>query len=293
MMNLKEKIKILKDMETNNFDYKKIPEFLSLSRINGLFKPIITAIINNLIILDTHISAVYDLVPDEEWKSYFTDSDVPIVCSAEDDEIFEKIKILISNFPVLYEYLNNDDIPTEDIIDILQEIFNNKTRNIQFLLFKIAKKRPKHIFGYLMAKLRKFPKIYTPFFCSLLVRLKLDDVDFKIRCVKIYFNHVYNLKLEKNIDTALMIQFLIYILCFNQNYYYDIDGIKPFIDEVFESSLTSIMNKDIINMFCKIFNYKVKPFENNLMECMYYFPFDAPVCPSIYESIEDDFIHFA
>lgn len=294
-MNLKQKIKILEELEAKNFDYQKIPEYIAYSNIPGLLKPVLTAVVKHMVVLDTQISAAYDLADEDEWENHISQAySTPQSLNEDKIEIMGKIKLLTDNFSRLCKILDSPDMKSEDILEIVEEIFKNKTKNIQFILFRIAKSRPKHVFGYLMAKLRKYPLVYAPFFCSLLVRLRLEDTDFKLRCAKIYFKHIESLGNEKTMVNGLLVQFMLYILCFNKNYINELPGINEFLKKtVFEAELYMTMNRDILDMFCQIFGYEIKCFESVDFECIHYFPFDAPICSKIYDIIKDDFVVFS
>lgn len=295
MISLKKKMQILESLEKASFDYETIPEYLSYASVAGLYRPILKAIFSNLILLDTQISASYDLLLEEEWEQLFMTYSTPV--SDSGSELLEKVECLSVNFSRCLNEIDKPEHKIEDVLEILNPIFKNKTRNMQFLLFKIAKNRPRHVFGYLMARLRKDPRVYAPFYCSLLARLKLDDNEemraFKLRCVNAYVNNFRSRKLSKNLESAVLGQFLLYILCFNVGYFTMIPGIKEDVDRLFELEVYTLMNKDVVDRFCDIFGYKLMGFESSKNDCVFSFPFDFPICPSIQDLVQADFNEFS
>lgn len=304
-MSLKKKLQILELLDKNVFDYEKIQELLSYASIPGLTKPILKSIFHNLVLLDTQVSASYDLLSEEEWDSleysYETPPDSLTQChdtcgnSIQDNNIRNKIEILNTNFPIFLEELSKNKI--ENILDILIPIFKNKTKNMQFILFKIAKIFPRHVFGYLMAKVKSEPRVYAPFYCSLLARLKIDNIDntFKLRCHIAYVKHLKSLKISKNLDFIVLSQYLLYSLCFNREFF---NESKDLIDDIHRAGVFSYMSKDVVDRFCNIFNYydvfkyKISAIENNRNECLQSFPFDYPICKAIQQEIDCDYVAF-
>lgn len=287
MVSLKQKIEILESLDKVPFNYDRIPEYLEHTQIPEMAKPILKNILTKLTLLDTQITASYELTSEDDWQALFSNYETPL--SQASLEIKHKIDLLSINFLKIFDELKKHSI--EPVLDILSCIFKNKTRNIQFLLFKMAIMHPNAIFGYLISKAKKDPQIYVPFYCSLLVRLKFDE-DLKIRCFSAFFKLISGLKMSKNIDYIVISQYLLYILCFNKDQLSKNVAIKDFVDRIFKSGLTSLMNRMVVDNFCDIFGYKCAVFHSFKNECLYFFPFDMPICKNIQDAIADEYVCF-
>lgn len=296
MFNLKEKMAILESLNKTVFDYDKIPEYLTYTSVPELSKPILKKIFSKLVLLDTEISAAYDILPEDDWEALFSSYDTPLPESSV--VLKQNIERLSVNFSKILAELGKNKI--EDVLDILGPVFRNKTRNIQFVLFKIAELHWSHVFGYLLAKVRKDPRVFAPFYCSLLARLEIPgdagvcaaNGSFKRRCFAAYFKHFGSLTLSKNIECVVLAQNLLYVLCFNKDYFHESSDVKTAINRIFGAGLPRAMNRNVVDRFCDIFKYKHSASERSKYECLYSFPFDWPICKAVQNSIARSYVHF-
>jgi hypothetical protein len=287
MPTLKKKIDILKSLENPQFDPSNIDEFLTYAAIPGMASPVLKRILSYLIECDSQVSASYELISDEDWALLVSDNMSP---TDENFELKTKIDCLAMYFSLFYNILEKNEINL--ILSILQQIFEVKTKNIQFLIFLLAEKHSKSIFSFLLLKLKKYPLIYTPFFCSLLVRLNFD-VQIKQKCFLAFKKHLISQIPSKNNSFLINFQSFLYVLCF-KSFEIDEESLR-FINK--NSIYFHLMNKDVVLKFLsleKIQKLKIKNpvFHSISSTCFSYFPFDLPIIPQITEKIESNFINF-
>lgn len=289
MSSLKDKVAILKSLESEPFDSSKIDEFLKHAIVPDMASPILKRILKYLIDVDSQISASFELIDDEEWELLVSNQATVI------DEHFDlktKIDCFTMHFFSFLNTLENNEISL--ILEILSFIFEVRTKNVQFILFLIAKKYPKQVFGFLLSKMKKLPTIYTPFFCSLLVRLKFDK-ELKIKCFQAFQRHLTSQKPSKCIQYIVLLQSFMYVLCFR-----DFEAGEETIKCIKTANsliLFPLLNKDIVNKFLTLpvigkLNFKEPVFHSLSNNCLYFFPFDLPIIPAIKEMVESDFINF-
>ena len=289
MTSLKNKVEILKSLESEPFDSARIDDYLKYAIVPDMANPILKRILKYLIDSDSQISASYELISDEDWDLLV--SDKPSVVN-EHFDLKTKIDCFTMHFVAFYEILDNNEISL--ILEILIFIFEVKKKNIQFLLFLTAKKHPKQVFGFLLSKMKKLPAIYTPFFSSLLVRLKFDK-ELKNKCFQAFKRHLLAQKPSKTIQYLILLQSYMYVLCF-KDFMVDEESLNC-IKMAQTHSLLPLLNKDVVRKFLSIphiekHNFKDPVFHSLPNTCFYCFPFDLPIIPLIKEKIEQDFINF-
>lgn len=300
MVTTREKIAILKSLQDSSIDPSKLQEYLSYASIPGLTVPILEKFLEYLIDLDAQISASYELLPDEEWTEIVSRDEIVL------DKTFEirtKIDCFILHFKAFYDVLSNTKIT--EIMHILCPLFKIKTRNIQFLVFLVAKEDPKAIFSHLLIQLKKDPLLYCPFFASLLVRLNFD-ICIKKKCLRIFFKNIFDLRPSENIQFLLQFQSLLYILCFKEfSFSGDISSIKddnsennnieilPLIRKVEKMQLFQYLNKDVVSRFCQMYGMKEPPYSASKEGPFCFFPFDYPILPGIGVLIQEFYVHFS
>lgn len=293
-MDLKRKLQVAEALKKNPFEHHRIPEFLSCTHVPELRRAILTTVLKNLVLLDTEVSASYDLLTEQEWHSLFQAYSTPLPESYA--QLKEKVESLSSSFTRLRDELSKPLYSIEEILQSFSSIFKNKTRNMQFLLFLVAKQYPRHVFGFLMAQIRKDPRLYAPFFASLFVRLRLPDSEeslgLKSRCINAYVAFLRTKKLSRTTDSVVLYQFLLYIFCFDSSYYEAVPGIQADIESMFRHDLPGAMNKDVVDRFCDMYGHKYPMVEHDISEWLLSFPFDVPICPAIMSAIEPDYRTF-
>lgn len=287
MADLRQKIEILEQLNSNTFDYNRVPEYLAHTGIPGLAKPVLKSILSKLILLDAQVSASYDCLPEDEWAALFSGYDTPLPEPVM--ELRQKIEWLSANFTIFFAELKK--LGPAQILEIVAPLFKNKTHNIQFIFFKAAGLFPRELLGFLVAKMRREPRVYTPFCASLLARLRTDE-DVKGRCFSHFVKHLRGLKPSKNAEYVVVAQSLLYLLCFNKEYFTKHADAKAAVDDIFSAGIPSHMNKSVVDRFCDIFDYKCLIFEGTKSECLHTFPFDMPICKAIQDAVVEDYIAF-
>lgn len=287
MATLKDKIAILKSLESNPFDQTRITEYLSYAIVPDMTCPILKRLLSYLIECDCQISALFELISDESWANLVSDRP-----SATDEnfDLRTKIDCLAMHFNSVYEILDNNEISLA--LNVLSALFEVKTRNIQFLIFILAKKHLKQVFAFLLTKMKKLPTVYTPFFCSLLVRLKFD-AELKAKCFQAFQRHLLSKSPSKNIQYLVLLQSYMYVICF-KGFEIDEESLKH-IKKAY--SFFGLLNKDVVLKFMEIpiiANLKLKDpvFHSLANTCFYFFPFDLPIIPQIKARVESDFVNF-
>ncbi|KAI5169968.1 hypothetical protein PAEPH01_1136 [Pancytospora epiphaga] len=289
MLSLKEKLKILDAVNSKAFSYSRMPEYLDYTADPSLIKPLLKRIFSCLVLLDTEISASHDILEDDDWDSLFNIYDTPL--SADLAKLKTDITLFTSVFNTFYQILFSK-CNIEDIFDIITPLFKNKTRNIQFLLFKLPVPGRSKLFGFLLARLRKEPRVYAPFYCSLIARWAIGD-DLKNRCIGAYMRYFQSLTLTKSLDCTVSAQYLLYLFCFNREYFNSSEEAKGAVCKIFSLGLHKGMNEGVLEKFCGLYGYKYSNGTCNVPECLNFFPFDWPICKDIQELIADEYIQYS
>lgn len=278
---LREKIEMLRSLENIPFDCSLIPRYLDYASDSDMAKHILKKVVKKLVEIDAHICASYDVLPEDEWESICASCDT----LEQDADLKNKLSILNSNFLSVYQSLRK--LKIETALDVLGPIFKIRTRNVQFLLFLLARDFPNHVFGFLISKLKRDPKTFCPFFSSLLVRLDFD-AELKQKCAQAFYRHFSTLKPSNGVDYLVVAQSILYILCFKEFPF----SSTSMVEKLFEEELVPLMNKNIVLKFCEIYGQKVPVMRSLRNECLYLFPFDLPITKPIIGLVEQYFVVF-
>lgn len=293
MLSLKQKMQVLESVKETPFKFDKVPDYLKYVRERGMGRIILTRIFEQLVALDAEISANYDLLSEDEWNELFAMYSTPLPEASA--ELSAKIGVFSMNFSYFCDELFKPASKIKDILEITSTVYANITRNVQFVVFKAAMAQPKHVFGYLMTYLRKHPKTYAPFFSSLLVRLRLDhagcgdEEEFRLKCVRLYAEYARTRIPGASLDALVLGQHLLYILCFFPEYRESLPVVRECVDAIFDSKMACRMNADVIGRFSALHKYTVDECVEDTAEVLHFFPFDAPVCPAVYDIIRDGY----
>lgn len=303
---LKEKIEILKSLQESTLDPSKLHDYFKYTSVPGLSVPILKKVLEYLTDLDSQISASYETLSDEDWERIVSGESGIL---DKNFEVKTKIDCFEMHFRSFYEILMNSD--TSSTLDVLSPLFRVRTKNIQFLVFLVAKHNPRAVFGYLLSNLKKSPLIYSPFFNSLLVRLNFD-FEIKQKCLMALFRYCSECKPSSSIQYLLLIQGLLYILCFKEfsrealkasTLEYDggdekhtsticFGRIWTLVRKAEEMRLFAYLNRDVVSRFCEIYGLKEPAYHAPKNGLFSFFPFDLPVIPGIKKLIENDYISF-
>jgi len=219
-----------------------------------------------------------------------SDSSAPSSTSEETSILQQRVDNFTKSYLLILEFLRKQKLGV--IKEIITPLYLNRTKNVQFILFDLCKSMPIAVFGYLFENLKKEPLIYSPYYVSLLVRFSLDP-DFKLKCFQFYFDYVSSLPLSRRIESVLLSQGLLYVLCFNPDYL-ELPDVKKFISRLHESGNLELFNRKIVERFCNIFGYKmparISPLKNS---CLDHFPFDLPVIRKIKNLVQKNYVKFS
>lgn len=284
MLTLKEKVEVLKILEQVPFEESRIAELLEWSKENDLKKPILKRILEYLINLDCEISAFYETADDDLWETLNNDENI----IGEHFELKEKITSFSKYFVMYSEALDENNISF--VLDILSPLFKVKSRNLQFLLFIQAKKHPTQVFAYLISKMKKFPSVFVPFFCSLLVRLKTEESSLKSKCLSAYRKYILSLNPSNSISFLVVLQGLLYIHCFKE-FSMTLEA-EQLIKKCNDLNLLALLNKDVVLKYASMFEIKEPTFASFSNDCFYRFPFDQPIVTNIDNLVQDFFVTF-
>lgn len=321
MLSSKEKMDIIRKLDAKCFDYTTLTKYMTHISEPGLTVPLLRSICIRLVQLDSQISAAYEFFTQQEWDqlcSASTEEDTAEGSLHEHRDVVQKIRLFCECYPAFLKALQ--DQPAECTLRILAPLFRNKTRNIQFVLFHLAKSAPRVAFGFLMNKVRKDSRTYAPFYCSLIARLDMD-ASLRTRCISVYFDHLSKLQMSNCPDFLVPAQFFLYILCFHRETF-SMKGVRAWLDKLFSTTIPGGMNRHVVEQFGVIVEPLVSrtftpdSTDNSLDEChrkntdavsnnilystsyhckaiksvqcdsLYYFPFDRPICTAIDRLIE-------
>jgi len=154
---LKKKVQILKSLQSSPLTPESLQEYLDYASLPELATPILKKALDCLVEIDSQISAVYEITPEEQWSRL-------VLAEAAMDENFE-LRTKIDCF-VLYFNAFRDKVaglPPATVLEILTPLFCVKTRNVQFLVFSPAKAFPREFFGALLEQTLRSPSVYAPF----------------------------------------------------------------------------------------------------------------------------------
>lgn len=279
--NLKRKVEILNSIKKTPLTQESLPDYFSYASQKDLAVPVLKAVLNCLIEIDSQLSATYEITSEDDWKAL---TSLEIVLD-ENFELKTKLDCFVLYFNAFCTHL--ESLSPAETLNVLSRIFLVKTRNIQFLVFLAAKSSPREFFTYLLINTRKSPSIYAPFLSSLLVRLNID-FSIKQRCLIALHRHFQSLNSSTNPEYLILLQNFMYILCFKEfsNYAEMAEIIKK------QRELFGYLNKDVVTKFCGIYNEKDPVYKTVKNSVLYFFPFDLPVIPKIVKIIEGDYISF-
>lgn len=283
---VQEKVEMLRSLERGPFDYSLIPRYLDHASDSSMAKPILKKIVKKLVEVDAHICAFYDVLPEEEWEGACADDDTAEDAPPQDAELKSKLSILNQNFMPVYESLKR--LRIETALDILGPVFKVRTRNVQFLLFLLARDFPNQVFGFLLTRLKRDPKAFGPFFSSLLVRLSFC-AELKQKCARAFYRHFGTLRSSNAAEYVVLAQDILYLLCFRE---FPLDDAAALVGRLFEEETVPLMNRNVVAKFCEIHGQKIPTMCSLKNECLYLFPFDFPVSKPIAALIEEHFIAF-
>ena len=263
------------DVNINNTNIHKINNNLKIDL------PKIENLLKNLVEKDISLSIAYEFTSDDDWDIIQSPLDTPI-SSKELIEIKKQIKEFVKNFKLFRKAIKNLKI-TEILRLFEKHVFLYKTKLIQFIIFEVACKNHKKIFPYIFNKIYAsiYKKQYIPYYCSLLVRLKISDEQ-KLN----YLDHYY--KYLTNNECVYNVQYFLYIMCFMKiSKYSD-------ISKNFFLKYSNKIDYQIATVFADIYN--LKNHKNYLYrkegESLCQFPFDEPIIleiSTIYEKYYKNF----
>lgn len=269
-LNWKEKVAFIESLKQNPslFDSSKIQELIKNAKDEDMKIPILKKLIEIFIDIDSDLCASYELASDEEWEEL------------REVKLRDKVEILETHFLDVCALFEND---TEKHLELLVPIFFVKIKNLQFLIFILAKTKFKLIFGFLLAKTKKMPKTFGPFFSSLFVRLSVDR-EFKEKCFRAFERHLSSVTPSSETSFLVLLQCYIYILCFKEfEANLNLDEYYPYI---------LMLNKNVVEKYSQLFNLEIKNLKTSKSESLYLFPFDLPILDFIVSEIKPYYLEF-
>lgn len=284
MLTYKEKLEFLKSLERAPVDLALTGRTINYAHDKSLRKPVLSGLLGELTNLDAYISVMYGVLSQEEWDEVISEYETPI--ESDHARLREKIRIFLSAYNHLDKHICS--FGTEEVLNVFETSLLSRTRNVQFLLFKLCCECPHAVFKFLFKLSHSNPLVFLPYLSSLIVRCGVDE-ELKTRCIRAYINHIKLLKRSNNIQFVLSCQCILYISCFRRHV---VSEAKELIDWMFASGFAGYMNKRVVEMFCELFGYECKAFFSYDHECLYFFPFDPPVFDEIADLVSASYIHF-
>lgn len=283
-LTFKERLEFLENLNKTPIDLSVADKMVLYARDRTLMKPTLLGLIRELTNLDAYISVMHGILTADEWDEVVSDYGTPL----EGDHA--KLREKIRTFVFAYEHLSSTihDFRIDTVLRIFETSLLSRTRNVQFLLFKLCVRDPQAVFGFLTKLVRTNPSVFLPYLSSLIVRCRVPD-DPKTRCIIDYLEYVRSLPRVASIQSVAAWQWLLYISCFRRE---TVADAKDIIDWVFCSGMAGYMNKNVVDMFCKLFGYECKVFSSYEHDCLYFFPFDLPILEEVEDSIQESYVHF-
>ncbi|ADM12203.1 uncharacterized protein Eint_090740 [Encephalitozoon intestinalis ATCC 50506] len=280
----KERLEFLESLRKAPIDLSVADRMVLYAHDRTLMRPTIQSLVRELTNLDAYISVMHGILTQDEWDEVVSDYDTPI--EGGHAKLREKIKL----FLFAYENLDNAiyDFKIDEVFKAFETSMLSRTRNIQFLLFKLCHRNPQAVFGFLLELVRKNPIAFLPYLSSLIVRCKVDE-GLKAMYVQDYQAYVRSYGKSLSIQSVAAHQCLLYISCFRRE---SVADAKDIIERIFSSGMARYMNKNVVEMFCELFDYECKEFSSHDHDCLYFFPFDLPILEEVAGSIHEFYIHF-
>ncbi|KAI4291201.1 hypothetical protein PAPHI01_0475 [Pancytospora philotis] len=287
MVSYKQRMEILDSLGAHTLDSAKALDYLKYVDDPLLKKPLLRKIFSALVTLDTEISAAYDeLDDDEDWDTLFAACDSPLPDSLQ--LLKDRIDLFSTNFLRAADALGTCAL--QDVVEIIEPVFKNQTRNIQFVLLRMDGLDRLKFFGMLVGRMARDAPTYVPFFCSLYVRWAMPD-DVNDRCFNAYMKYLARVPLSTCVSSIVSYQSLLYILCFKPGHY--TPTVRGLVERMHGAGLLKLMNKQVVEMFCGVCDFKYAgSFVSAKHECLYIFPFDFPICKVVQDAVSASYNQF-
>lgn len=316
MLSLCQKISILKAAEEEGLGFEALPEMFQHLAPPTSLKPLFKPLFLRLVQMDAYISAAAEFYDEEEWLAILNgrasgaaakenaenaaaESALP-VCVAEDgdstlSETLSLVTVLETCYPIILTAAG--EMPIEEAFEALEPLFRNRTRNIQFVLFELARQRPREVFSGLLGRAVREGRVYGPFLCSLLARLRPAE-DVRQRCFLALLRHIRAADPAKStsLDSLVLVQGALYVLCFVREWLHA-PGVREWVDEVVRSGVTAQLNRLVVERFCEVAGVALE--RSRQTQCavrsdaLEHFPFDWPVCPAVMDGRAADYNTFS
>ncbi|AFM98970.1 hypothetical protein EHEL_090750 [Encephalitozoon hellem ATCC 50504] len=280
----KERLEFLESLKKTPIDLAVADRMVLYAHDRTLMRPTLLSLVKELTNLDAYISVMHGILTQDEWDEVISDYDTPIEGSHAN--LREKIKMFLFAYENLSDAIHDFNI--DEVLKAFEVSLLSRTRNVQFLLFKLCCRNPQAVFGFLFKLARKNPTVYLPYLSSLIVRCKVDG-ELKSTYIRDYISYVKSLSRAHSILSVAACQCLLYIACFRREVAV---AARDIIEWVFDSGIARYMNRNVVEMFCELFGYECKVFSSYDNDCLYFFPFDLPILEKIGEGIHEFYIHF-
>lgn len=273
----KQKLTFLVELKNTQVNLQNIADLLKIGKQN-FQKSILNRIFESLSGLDIKISVFYEYTPIDDWEELVNTENKENDNDAN-SQILENIKTFCGCYKELKKEINSFD--SDLIWNMLEKhVVGAKTKHLQFFVFDLLKANIKNM-NFMMKNIEN--NNYLVFLFGLLVRYKFED------CVvqKILVFLLDKAKTWKGTKILIVLQGFMYVCCFKKQYK---DIVKDILHD--NKDKWQKLNKKVVTMYCKMFEYdKCEIFEYQT-EILYYFPFDKPCLDCIYEMYEDDYVLF-
>lgn len=284
MLTYMEKLEFLRSLRKGPVDLTLADRMIGYASDDVLRRPVISSLVRELTSLDAYISVMHGVLSQEEWDEVVSEYDTPI--EGDHTRLREQIRTFLS----AYRHVDRAicGFKVRDVLNAFRDTLASRTRNVQFLLFRLCRSHPREVFEFLFKLSRTNPTVFLPYLCSLLVRCKVDP-ETKDQCVGAYIEYVRSLRRSDSIQYVAACQCLLYILCFRREAAASAGDV---VEWVFSSGVVGYMNRSVVRMFCELFGRECKTFLSYDHDCLYFFPFDQPVLDEISDLVSDFYIHF-
>lgn len=280
----KERLEFLESLKKTPIDLAVADRMVLYARDRALMRPTLLSLVKELTNLDAYISVMHGILTQDEWDEAISDYDTPIEGSHAG--LREKIKMFLFGYENLSDAIH--DFKIDEVLKAFEVSLLSKTRNIQFLLFRLCCRNPQAVFGFLFKLTYKNPTVYLPYLSSLIVRCRIDE-GVKSGYIQDYLSYVRSLSRSRSILYVSACQCLLYISCFRREIFM---AAKDVIDQIFDSGIARYMNRNVVEMFCDLFGYECKMFSSYDHDCLYFFPFDLPILEKVGDGAHESYVHF-
>lgn len=290
----REKIEALRRIKSTGINLSEVS--YNLEKYNGylLRRIYMKKLIGTLVEHDCYISAAYEMMSEDEWMTITSRYDTPVE-NYSNKKIKDKIENLINGIVSLYDTITVTDF--DFVIEMLDRyVLLVKSRNLQFLLFKLLELNEEDTLMFFVEKIRNTKinlQFYLSFFVTIIIRYRLKK-NVETAAIKMFISQILNNKDTNGIHYLHSLQLLLYMCCFKHELIKDLE-IYKIIDDAYQNLNFKKLNKIVVEIFCSVFcEYKCPLyFETIDNDIFNFFPLDPSILPIINDKMNSKYVEWS